>query len=183
MYIANKKLKENVAEYLLYMWQVEDIIRGFNFDIEAIEYNFIRQHFQTDKEIEEVRAWYKTLIRKMISDKVEAKGHISDLSEIMTELFYLHNTLLNITKDSTYLSLREEADLFIDEFRDKSTYKNVNEVELLLNALYAKFLLRLKNQTISKDTEKAFEAFRKMIAYLTKKYHQMKSGELNFQFN
>jgi len=28
MIIAQKKRKENIAEYLLYMWQVEDLIRA-----------------------------------------------------------------------------------------------------------------------------------------------------------
>ena len=28
MIIAQKKRKENIAEYLLYMWQIEDLIRA-----------------------------------------------------------------------------------------------------------------------------------------------------------
>ena len=28
MYIASQKRKENIAEYLLYMWQIEDLIRA-----------------------------------------------------------------------------------------------------------------------------------------------------------
>lgn len=183
MFIAQQKLKENVAEYLLYMWQIEDVIRGFNFDIEAIEFNFIRQHYQNDDEINALKDWYQKLIYNMKSEKIEQKGHLSELSEIMTELYYLHNTLLNISKDTTYISLHETAQPFAEEFRDKSNYKNVNDVELLLNALYAKFILRLKQQTITKETENAFESFRKVIAYLSKKYHQMKNGELNFHFN
>jgi hypothetical protein len=36
MIVANQKRKENIAEYLLYMWQVEDLIRANHFDLEAI---------------------------------------------------------------------------------------------------------------------------------------------------
>ena len=36
MLVASQKRKENIAEYLLYMWQVEDIVRAFNLDIERI---------------------------------------------------------------------------------------------------------------------------------------------------
>ena len=32
MIIARQKRKENIAEYLLYMWQVEDLIRANKFD-------------------------------------------------------------------------------------------------------------------------------------------------------
>ena len=41
MYIASQKHKENIAEYLLYMWQIEDIIRANGLDIEKIEKNVI----------------------------------------------------------------------------------------------------------------------------------------------
>lgn len=37
MLIAQKLRKENIAEYLLYMWQVEDIIRANKLEIESIE--------------------------------------------------------------------------------------------------------------------------------------------------
>ena len=41
MIIAKRKRKENIAEYLLYMWQIEDIIRANNLDIESIRKNVI----------------------------------------------------------------------------------------------------------------------------------------------
>ena len=34
MIIASQKKKENIAEYLLYMWQIEDIIRAYGLDID-----------------------------------------------------------------------------------------------------------------------------------------------------
>jgi len=41
MLVASQKRKENIAEYLLYMWQMEDIVRAFNLDIERIRQNII----------------------------------------------------------------------------------------------------------------------------------------------
>ena len=41
MYIASQKRQQNIAEYLLYMWQVEDIIRAYHFDIDLIKENII----------------------------------------------------------------------------------------------------------------------------------------------
>ena len=35
MIIARQKRKENIAEYLLYMWQVEDLIRANKFDMDS----------------------------------------------------------------------------------------------------------------------------------------------------
>jgi len=36
MFITQQKKKENIAKYILYMWQIEDVIRAYNFDIESI---------------------------------------------------------------------------------------------------------------------------------------------------
>ena len=35
MIVAKQKRKEKIAEYLLYMWQVEDLIRANQFDIDT----------------------------------------------------------------------------------------------------------------------------------------------------
>ncbi|MDY3089932.1 MAG: DUF4924 family protein, partial [Porphyromonas sp.] len=37
MIIAQRKRKENIAEYLLYMWQVEDLLRAVDCRSEEIE--------------------------------------------------------------------------------------------------------------------------------------------------
>ena len=37
MIIAQQKRHENMAEYLLYLWQVEDIIRACKLDLNVIE--------------------------------------------------------------------------------------------------------------------------------------------------
>ena len=48
MIIAKEKRKTNLAEYVLYMWQVEDLIRSFCFDIEKIGTEYIAR-FQVDE--------------------------------------------------------------------------------------------------------------------------------------
>lgn len=37
MFTAQKLRKENIAEYLLYMWQIEDLIRANGLEIENIK--------------------------------------------------------------------------------------------------------------------------------------------------
>ena len=36
MLIARQKRSENIAEYLLYMFQVEDLIRAYDFNLDQI---------------------------------------------------------------------------------------------------------------------------------------------------
>ena len=37
MYIAKQLKEKNIAEYLLYMWQVEDIIRAHSLNIDQLK--------------------------------------------------------------------------------------------------------------------------------------------------
>ena len=41
MLIATKLKKENICEYLLYMWQIEDILRACKLDIELVDKHII----------------------------------------------------------------------------------------------------------------------------------------------
>ena len=36
MLLAQQKQKENIAEYIIYMYQMEDIVRAFQFDLDKI---------------------------------------------------------------------------------------------------------------------------------------------------
>ncbi len=46
MLIAREKRKTNIAEYILYMWEIEDLIRANGFDIDKIDRNIIRRFVQ-----------------------------------------------------------------------------------------------------------------------------------------
>ena len=41
MFVASQKRKENIAEYLLYMWQIEDLIRANDLDLDKITQNIV----------------------------------------------------------------------------------------------------------------------------------------------
>jgi hypothetical protein len=183
MHIAEQKYRDNIAEYILYMWQIEDIIRAFDFDIEKIEHNLIRQNYQDEELIVQVKTWYDSLLRKMVREDIKKAGHLNELGELLGEMYFLHSTLLNTLQDETYVTLYNEALGFIQEFKQKSNLKTINEVEICLTGLYTKLLLKLRGVEITKETEEAFDTFRKLISYLTKQYHKMKRGELNFHYN
>lgn len=44
MFTASQKRKENIAEYLLYMWQIEDLIRANDLDMDKIKANVIDRY-------------------------------------------------------------------------------------------------------------------------------------------
>jgi hypothetical protein len=180
MLIAQQKLKENIAEYILYMYQIEDVIRAYKFDLERIMDEYVRGQLPDPSYFASYRQWYDGLIRGMHSQKIEEKGHLHQIQEVMVELSYLHNTLLNIANDEKYKGVYERALDAIQDFREKSNLKEKNDIELVFHAMYMKLLLRLQKKEINTESEEAFDNMRVMIAYLSRAYHQMNNGELNF---
>ena len=76
MYIASQKRKENIAEYLLYMWQIEDMIRANGLDIDRIKANIIDKTSLTDGQKTQLAEWYESLIDMMRREGVEHSGHL-----------------------------------------------------------------------------------------------------------
>ena len=67
MIIARQKRKENIAEYILYMWHIEDTIRACEFDISIIEKHIISKFDTNDSTKQEMKEWYESLIEMMKS--------------------------------------------------------------------------------------------------------------------
>jgi hypothetical protein len=177
MRIAQQKLKENIAEYILYMYQIEDLIRGFQFDLDRIMNEFVRPQLPDESFVPSYRAWYEGLIRDMKSERITESGHRMELQEIMVELSYLHNSLLTVVNDEKYQKLYETATPFIEDLKQKSNLQEKNQIEICFHGLYMKLLLRLQHREISSETEEAFDSMRIILAYLSRAYHQMKNGE------
>ena len=110
-------------------------------------------------------------------------GHLHDLKDVLVEISFLHNTLLNQANDEKYRVLYETGTPYLEEFKERSNLKEKNQIEVLFHALYMKLLLRMKGKEISAETEEAFDAMRIILAYLANSYRQMKSGDMNFLNN
>lgn len=177
MYISQLKKEENIAEYVLYMWQIEDVIRACNFDISSITSIVIDKNL-SEEELLKYQAWYTSLIDNMKIQRIEKSGHLYEINEVLMELTYLHNSLLDHFNDEKYKQFFSFADQFIDDFKKVSNTPTIGPVEVCFNALYGKLILKLQNKSISEETEQAFEAFRNVLAYLSVKYNQMKAGQL-----
>jgi hypothetical protein len=177
MFIANEKLSTNIAEYILYLFQMEDVLRACNFDRDVVRKSIVAPQAKSEALIDEAMRWYDEIIAEMKNRGLEKKGHLYRISEVMMELVYLHQTLLEIVNDEKYKDLLERAKPHIEEFRKKSNLGQIHEIDVCLHALYMKLLMRLRKQEISQETEEAFDAMRILVAYLSRSYHRMKNGE------
>lgn len=183
MLIAAQKQKENIAEYLLYMFQIEEIIRMFQLDLEKLMTTFIEPSIPNSSYLNHYRDWYADMIRQMKVSGLEKEGHVEAVREVILELIYLHNTLLTIVNDEKYKTLCDNSATSLNEFREKSKMQTRHDVEVLLHAMNMKLQLKMRKQEISAETEEALDSLRIQLAYLAREYNRMKSGEWSFGKN
>jgi hypothetical protein len=178
MYISEQKREENIAEYVLYMWQIEDVIRACSFEIDKISTFIIDQQELTEAQKAALKEWYVLLIQKMKLQRIEKVGHLHEVNDVIMEMTYLHNSLLEYYKDEKYAKIYSFAEQFLEEFKKVSNNPNASNIEVFFNALYAKLILKIQGKELTDATSEAFEAFTNVLAYLSAKYNKMKRGEL-----
>ncbi|MDR1341014.1 MAG: DUF4924 family protein [Prevotellaceae bacterium] len=173
MLIAKNKRKENIAEYVLYMWQIEDLLRALNFDRDLIYKTLAEPLDVPEEKKQEILYWYLGIIELLKEEKKENAGHNYHSLHVIGELNALHLSLLE--KDSKYASLFNAAREDIRLFREKSA-KEAPDIEIAFDALYAKLLLKMKHEQISDETSAAFDRITSMIVYLSAEFHKPVTG-------
>jgi hypothetical protein len=169
MLIAQKKLKENIAEYILYIWQIEDLLRALNFDRDSIYKTLVEPLNVSAEKKQEILYWYTSITELLKEEKKETIGHSYHSLHVIRELNNLHLSLLK--NDSKYRSLYDAAQEDIALFKEKSG-KEASDIEIAFDALYAKLLLKMKHEQISYETSAAFDRITSMIVYLSAKFHE-----------
>ena len=65
MLIANQKQQENIAEYILYMYQVEDVVRAYNLDLDRLMAEFVGPQITNPSFTLQYHKWYSSIISQM----------------------------------------------------------------------------------------------------------------------
>lgn len=177
MIIAKEKRQTNIVEYILYMWQVEDLIRAYEFNIEAIKESVIPQYNLSGEALTEMIGWYDNLIAMMTLEQIKEKGHLQVITNFVEDLHRLHRQLMSTPKEIAYQHIYSAALPYITEFDSKIGKKLSNEIEVCLTGIYSKFLLKLQQKEISKGTEEAIKSFSTYLAFLSAKYHEEQEAE------
>ena len=180
MFISKQLKENNIAEYLIYMWQVEDMIRANGCDMEKIKKNIVDSYPLTEEQKVELTQWYIDLIEMMRRENVREKGHLQINKNIITWLTDLHLQLLRSSKFPYYSAAYYKALPYIVELRAKGANKEEPELETCFEALYGILLLKLQKKEISEETKKAQQAISGLLAMLSNYYIEDKKGELEF---
>ena len=178
MFIAQELRKTNIAEYLLYMWQIEDTIRAFDCSLSRIRREYIARFDYTDEQREEETDWFGNLIKMMNEEGCREKGHLQINKVTLQLLSELHQQLLSSSKFPFYSAAYYKVLPFIVELRNRGANREEGEVETCLNALYGVMMLRLQKKEVSPSTEHAVKEITTLVGMLSDYYKQDKEEPL-----
>jgi hypothetical protein len=179
MIVAKEKIKTNIGEYLLYMFQIEDLIRACNLDKDIIETNIISQYQADDETRNNIKDWYFGLLELMIDEQLDKKGHLSFITNKINEVLEFHQYMLQSSEHQDYQVQYKKIEPIVEELKPKQ--KNNNDVDIMLNAIYGVYLLKLKKQEIAKDTLVSAGKLSVLLGELSAKFKEYESGEIKIE--
>ena len=179
MFIAQELRKNSIAEYLLYMWQVEDIIRAYGCSLSRIRKEYIDSFELDEEQKEEELDWWGNLVRMMNQEGCREQGHLQINKIVVQDLTELHAQLLQSSKYPFYNTEYYKVLPFIVELRNRGD-KDLTEIETCLNALYGVMMLRLQHKDISPDTKHAIDEITTFLGMLSDYYKKDTTEGLDF---
>lgn len=177
MIVAKQKKQNNIAEYILYMWQVEDLIRAFKFDLEKLEQNVFGSFAESDELKAGIRNWYADIIQMMQMEQLNDTGHLQITRNVIIDLDGLHLTLLNNTEEKEYIALYHKAAPNIFELSKKLSSEKESEIQIMFHGLYGLLLMRMKKREVTDETTAAMSTFSDLLSLLAKRYHEREKKE------
>ena len=146
--------KENIAEFILQTWQMEDLVRAFK-DDEALEMN----------------TYLRDLKEMMRSEGVMEHGHVQIAEIAMQEMEELHGQLYE--DEATYRAAWLQLMPSINLLKAKTDRPTQSDMEMCLTFLYEIMLLRLQKKPISQDTTAVQERVSRLLSVLAATYKDL----------
>ncbi len=200
MFIAQKLRKQSIAEYILYMWQIEDTIRAYGCSLSRIRNEYIDSFDYTEEEKNEEQDWFGDLLRMMNKEGCRITGHLQINKVLIKDLTELHSQLLASSNYPFYsnqyykilpyiVELRGKTKAVVDRMarRNEEHLKEYaanlghSEIETCFDVLYGVMMLKLQKKEISNETTAAVKEISILLGMLSDYYQKDKTGELVFE--
>ena len=179
MLIAKQKRKENIAEYILYLYQVEDLIRAFRLDMNLIERQLVKSYKVDENTSKEITDWYSNLVIMMDKEGVREQGHLQFLVNLINDVNQVHLKLMETGVDSIYVTTFQSVAGLITELKQKNKEAK-NDVDLSITAIYGFLLLKMQKKEISDETTDAIKRISHWLGLLSKMYKKYEEGDLEW---
>lgn len=145
MFTAQKTRKENIAEYILYLWQLEDLLRALQFSPEAIYSQLVQPSGLTEAQKQETFLWYMDIVNLLREEGKEQQGHLEHTMHLIADLDNLHKQLLVLPIGAEYRRLYSHVAPELPKMKAKLKHPDISDVELFFRALYSVVLLRIQS--------------------------------------
>jgi hypothetical protein len=145
-----KSKKENIAEYILYLWQMEDYLRAFPAQADAT-------------------AELHELNEMMHREGIIESGHLQLAQNALSELEELHTRLLQ--EDAIYRAAIIRLTPSLNLLKAKTDRPTMSDIEACLLLLYQIMLLRLQKREITPETANVQQQVTRLLQFLSKTYH------------
>ena len=180
MYIAQKKRKENIAEYILYLWQLEDLLRALQFSPEAIFSTLIAPRKDIAEEQKHIfLLWYLDLANLLQQEGKEEKGHLEHTLHLIQDLHDLHLQLMKLPVGEHYRRTFARLEPELPRLRAVIGNPGMSDTELCFRALYAAMLYRIKGEGNKSAVSDTLEFISPVIAELADLYGKVERGEID----
>ena len=145
-----KSKKDNIAEYILYLWQIEDYLRAFP------------EQAYSNTELMELQ-------EMMHMEGIMYSGHLQLAQNALRELEELHDELIDT--EAPYRAVMIHLQPSLNLFKSKTDRPGMSDVEACLTLLYQVMMLRLQQKEISPETEVVVKDATQLLRFLSKTYY------------
>lgn len=144
-----KSKKENIAEYILYLWQMEDYLRAFP------------QNADATPELHELN-------EMMHREGILEGGHLALANNALSEVEELHAQLLD--EDALYRAAMIRLRPALNLLKAKTDRPTMSDIEACFVLLYQIMMLRLQKKEITPETADVQQRATQVLTFLSKAY-------------
>ncbi len=144
-----KSKKENIAEYILYLWQMEDYLRAFP------------QNADATPELHELN-------EMMHREGIMNGGHLALANNALNELEELHAQLMD--EDAMYRASIIRLQPSLNLLKAKTDRPTMSDLEACFTLLYQIMLLHLQKRPVSPETASVQQQATQLLQFLSKTY-------------
>jgi hypothetical protein len=170
MSVAEQKRENNIAEYIIHMYQTEDLIRAYEFDLELIKSRIVANIPGDEAKKKNLAKWYDDAIADMKKQGLEKSGHLAEVQEIVAELSSIHKELQST--DNNFEEVHNKSKAHIEKSKAFAKGQIDDEVQICLNGVYGLLILRMEGKNIAPELMESINAFGDILSYLSFKYKQ-----------
>ncbi|MEE1098922.1 MAG: DUF4924 family protein [Alistipes sp.] len=181
MDIAQLKRRENIAEYILYLWQLEDLLRALQFSPEAIYSQLVAPRNIPEEGKNNFLIWYMEICNLLRQEGKEEQGHLEHTLHLIRDMHDLHLRLLEIPIGEHYRKTFAKVENELPRLRLilGKERAEMSDTELQFRALYAAMLYRIKGEGDKSPVSDTIALISPAIGELAAIYGKVERGEID----